>query len=253
MMLPRPARIVAMLLLTAALPAPGVAQADVVIFAAASLKNAMDAVAADFTRETGTKVVLSYAGSGQLAKQVIAGAPADLFISANEAWMDQVDREGLLQERRDLLGNSLVLIGNDPRATPVDLSSGTDLAAMLDGGKLAMALVDSVPAGQYGKAALEYLGLWDSVAASVAQADNVRAALALVSTGEAPLGITYATDAAADPRVSILATFDAETHPAITYPAALISTDDEARAFYDALSDEAAAARFEQFGFDVLK
>lgn len=241
------------LLLAAVAPNAAAAKDQILVFAAASLKNALDVIAADFTEETGTQVVVSYAGSGQLAKQLIAGAPADLFISANVAWMDQVSESGIGAARQDLLGNRLVLIAHDPQAKPIELSPETDLDAALGDGKLAMALVDSVPAGQYGKAALQNLGLWESLAPSVAQADNVRAALALVSTGEAPMGIVYATDAVADTGVSVIGHFDADTHPPITYPAMLISQDEAARRFYDALSGNAARENFTRFGFDVLK
>ena len=229
---------------------------DVTVFAAASLKTALDRIAADFTARTGDRVAVSYGGSSQLAKQIVAGAPADLFISANVDWMDEVEEAGLLAEgtRKDLLGNRLVLIAHGKDAETIQIGPQTDLTAMLKGGKLAMALVDSVPAGQYGKAALQHLGLWDRVQADVAQADNVRAALALVSTGEAPLGITYATDAVADEDVTIVGAFPEDSYPTITYPAAMLkdAQSDAARAFYDALSDETARRAFEAQGFRVL-
>lgn len=235
---------------------PLVAQADVTVFAAASLKNALDQVAADFTAATGEKVVISYAGSNALAKQIIEGAPADLFISANTEWMDEIAKAGMIagDQREDLLGNTLVLIAHGKDAADVTLGGDTDLPALLDGGKLAMALVDSVPAGQYGKAALEKLGLWDGVQADVAQADNVRAALALVATGEAPYGIVYATDAAAEDNVSVVGTFPADSYPPIIYPAALLTgaADDADRAFFEALSGAGAKAAFEAQGFTVL-
>ena len=247
----RPALTAIALTLTA-LPATA---AEVVVFAAASLKNALDEVAAGFTAQTGDTVTISYAGSNALARQIIEGAPADIFISANVEWVDEVEKAGLIAngQRLDLLGNSLVLIGHGQDAAPVAISADTDFPALLDGGKLAMAMIDSVPAGQYGKAALEHLGLWDSVQPDVAQSDNVRAALALVATGEAPYGIVYATDAAADDNVSVVAEFPAETYPAITYPAALLTeaADDADRAFYEALTDEAASAIFEKHGFTV--
>lgn len=243
----RPALILALL----SAPAPAAA-ADVTVFAAASLKNALDEVAEDFTRRTGDRVTISYAGSNALAKQIIEGAPADLFISASRDWMDEVEKAGLVARRADLLGNSLVLIAHGD-AEPVAVSADTDLAGLLDGGKLAMGLVDSVPAGQYGKAALESLGLWDDVQADVAQSDNVRAALALVAAGEAPYGIVYATDAAAEDDVSVAGRFPASSHPPITYPAALLTgaADDADRAFFDALSADAADAIFERHGFAV--
>lgn len=245
----RPALLAAALSLTA-LPAWS---EDVSVFAAASLKNALDEVAAGFTAETGAAVTISYAGSNALAKQIIEGAPADLFISANTEWVDEVEKAGLVKARADILGNRLVLIAHGADATPVQIGADMDLAGLLNGGKLAMALVESVPAGQYGKAALENLGLWGDVQADVAQSDNVRAALALVATGEAPYGIVYATDAAAEDNVTIVGEFSADSYPRITYPAALLTgaADDADRAFYDALSGDGADAIFEKHGFTV--
>lgn len=226
---------------------------EVVVFAAASLKTALDAVAADFEAETGHQVTISYAGSNALAKQIIAGAPADIFLSAAVNWMDAVEAEGLVVDgtRADLLGNSLVLIAHGRDAAPVAI--GPDLVARLGDGKLSMAMVDAVPAGQYGKEALLSLGLWPSVEGSVAQSENVRAALALVSTGEAPLGIVYASDAVADDNVTVVATFPAESHSPITYPVALLTnaTDPADRAFLAALSGEGADAIFAAQGFRV--
>lgn len=245
----RPA-LTALALTMTALPA---AADEVVVFAAASLKNALDEIAAEFTETSGDKVTISYAGSNALAKQIIEGAPADIFISANVEWVDEVEKTGQVRERADLLGNTLVLIGHGANAAPVEITADTDLAGLLAGGKLAMALVDSVPAGQYGKAALENLGLWDGVQADVAQSDNVRAALALVATGEAPFGIVYATDAAAEDNVTIVGEFPADSYPAIIYPAALLTdaADDADRAFYEALSGDMADAIFEKHGFTV--
>ena len=240
--------------LGAALALPATAE-EVVVFAAASMKTALDPIAAEFQAATGNTVTVSYAGSNTLAKQIIEGAPADIFISASTQWMDAVEAAGEVADgtRADLLGNTLVLVAHDPAAAKVELSDATDLPALLNGGKLAMALVDSVPAGQYGKEALTSLKLWDKVEGSVAQADNVRAALALVSTGEAPYGIVYATDAAADPAVHVVGTFPAGTHTPITYPAALLKTaaDPADRAFYEALSGEAARKFFAAQGFTL--
>jgi molybdate transport system substrate-binding protein len=236
-------------------PALPAAADPVTVFAAASLKTALDEIAAGWTAETDTEVRIAYAGSSQLARQIVAGAPAGVFVSASTDWMDAVEAEGLLvpDSRRDLLGNTLVLIAHDPAAPAVTIGPGLDLPAMLGEGRLAMALVDAVPAGQYGKAALTALGLWDAVAPRVAQADNVRAALALVAVGEAPYGIVYATDAAAEPAVHVIATFPAETHPAIVYPAALVAgADAAAGAFLDALEGAAASAAFARQGFAVL-
>jgi molybdate transport system substrate-binding protein len=231
--------------------APPAQAEEVTVFAAASLKTALDAVAADFQAETGHTVTISYAGSNQLAQQIIQGAPADIFLSAAVNWMDAVGKAGHVNTRADLWGNSLVLIAHGKDVPPLAL---TDLAASLGDEKLAMALVDSVPAGQYGKAALESLGLWETVAPSVAQSDNVRAALALVSTGEAPFGIVYATDAHADDHVTVVATFPESTHPAITYPAALLTSAADAadQAFYKALSSDKADAIFTMQGFRDL-
>ncbi|WP_417599291.1 molybdate ABC transporter substrate-binding protein [Pararhodobacter oceanensis] len=268
-------------------PLPALA-ADILVFAAASMRGALDQVAAAWQAETGHSVTLSYAGSSALARQIIAGAPADIFISAAPAWMDVVAGEGLLAagSRVDLLGNRLVLIGHGAAvgsedaeeggaegaaegaaeggaegladigpadaAGVADLSAGYELAARLGDGRLAMALVDAVPAGQYGKAGLQALGLWDGVAAQVAQADNVRAALALVATGEAPMGVVYASDALAEPAVQVLAIFPEGSHAPITYPAALLTdAAPEAEGFLQALQAPAAGAIFEAHGFEV--
>lgn len=243
------------LALALALATPAAAE-EVVVFAAASLKTALDQIATDFQAATGNTVVISYAGSNTLAQQIIQGAPADIFVSANEKWMDEVAKANLIAEgtRADLLGNTLVLIAHGKAAAPVEIGPGFDLAALLGDEKLAMAMVNSVPAGQYGKAALETLGIWAAVEPNVAQSDNVRAALALVSTGEAPYGIVYATDAVADDNVTVIGTFPADSHAPIIYPAALLTTaaDDADRAFYQALSSDASDAIFAAQGFAIL-
>lgn len=239
-----------------ALGAPPAAAEETVVFAAASLKTALDEVAAGWAAETGGKVTISYGGSGRLAKQIVAGAPADLFLSAAPGWMDAVETAGLVLSgtRRDLLGNTLVLVAHGRGAAAVEIGPGFDLAGRLGDGRLAMALVDGVPAGQYGKAALTTLGVWDAVSPKVAQADNARAALALVAAGEAPYGIVYATDAAASDNVTVVGVFPAGSHPPIVYPAALLAgaADAADRAFFEALSSEAAAAAFRRQGFTVL-
>lgn len=240
-----------------ALALPLAAQAEeVVVFAAASLKTALDQVASGFEAETGHTVTLAYAGSNALAKQIIEGAPADIFLSAAVNWMDEVEKADALvpETRLDLLGNSLVLIAHGKAAAPVEITADFDLPALLAGGKLAMALVDSVPAGQYGKAALEHLGLWQATEPSVAQADNVRAALSLVALGEAPYGIVYATDAVAEDNVTVVGTFPADSHRPITYPAALLTgaADPADKAFFEALSGEAAGKIFAAEGFSLL-
>ena len=232
------------------------AAADVTVFAAASLTTALDRVAAAWTDQTGQRVTLSYAGSSALARQIQQGAPADIFISASTDWMDALAASGDLRAdtRRDILGNTLVLIAHGKDARPVTLDATLDLPALLGEGRLAMALVDAVPAGIYGKAALTHLGLWDTTAPQVAQADNVRAALAFVARGEAPLGITYATDAAAEDNVTVIATFPADSHPPITYPAALTAQGDSPQAldFLTFLSSDTARAIWQAAGFTTL-
>ncbi|MDO6584342.1 molybdate ABC transporter substrate-binding protein [Salipiger sp. 1_MG-2023] len=238
--------IAALLAVTAA-----AAQAETVtVFAAASLKTAMDDISAAYTAATGNTARVSLAGSSALARQIEAGAPADVFISANQQWMDVLQGEGLIDPdtRRDLLGNRLVLIG---QGAPVEITPTLDLPGLLGEGKLAMALVDSVPAGIYGKAALTSLGLWEAVAPQVAQVDNVRAALALVAAGEAPLGITYATDAVAEPRVVVLGSFPESSHAPIVYPVAAIAEGDPLD-FLTFLQGAQARAAFEAQGFAVL-
>lgn len=234
----------------------GAAQAaDVTVFAAASLKSALDDFQKSYEKASGDHLQISYAGSSQLAKQIEAGAPAEVFISASPDWMDEVEKQGMIEagSRHDLLGNALVLVSHAPAAAPAEIDASTDLPGLLGGGKLAMALVDSVPAGVYGKASLTSLGMWDKVAPSVAQADNVRAALALVSTGEAPYGIVYATDAAADDKVSVAGIFPEDSHPPIIYPAGLVKgAGAPAAAFLKALGGAEARAVFEKQGFTVL-
>lgn len=239
----------------AALALPAAAE-EVVVFAASSLKTALDPVAAAFQEATGQRVTISYAGTNALARQIMEGAPADIFISASVPWLDAVEAGGdvVPGSRRDLLGNQLVLVGHLPPAEQLTLEAATDLSAMLAGGRLAMAMVDSVPAGQYGKEALGHLGLWDKVEGAVAQADNVRAALALVATGEAPLGIVYASDAVAEPSVHVVASFPPDSHTPITYPMALLknAADPADEAFFEALQGQSARAVFAAQGFTIL-
>src|SRR2546423_14208122 len=189
-------------LVAGAAPLPARAQgSDVVIFAAASLKNALDAVNAQWQKETGKKAVVSYAASSALAKQIEQGAPAHVFISADLAWMGYLAQKGLIkpETRSNLLGNRLVLIAPKDQAQPLEVKRGFDLAGRIGNGRLAVANLDAVPAGKYAKAALVKLGVWDRVATKTAQAENVRAALLLVARAEAPVGIVYQTDAASEP------------------------------------------------------
>jgi molybdate transport system substrate-binding protein len=238
---------------------PGIAQAqeNVVVFAAASLKNALDEIAATWSKDTAKPAPrISYAASSALAKQIEQGAPADLFISADLDWMDYLAGKNLIKAdtRFNLLGNKIVLIApKDAKTTSVAIK-GADLAKALAGGRLSMANVDSVPVGKYGKAALEKLGAWNDVKEQLAQAENVRAALLLVARGEAPLGIVYSTDAAAEPNVKIVATFPEDSHAPIIYPAALTkdAKGADAKAFLDFLRSAKARTAFEKQGFTVL-
>ena len=244
----------ASLLLAAFCLARPLAADEITVFAAASLKGALDKAAAGFEAATGNHATLAFAGSSALARQIEQGAPANIFISANPGWMDRLEEGGLIAtgSRTDLLGNRLVLIAPQGEQTPVAESIPAFLGQ--GDGRIAMALVDAVPAGIYGKAALESLGLWQSVSPRVVQADNVRAALALVALGEAPLGIVYATDAAAEPRVAALATFPEDSHPPIRYPAAAIAGRESPAAaeFLTYLRSEAAGTIFIAAGFTVL-
>ncbi len=229
---------------------------DVVVFAAASLKNALDAITAQWQTETGKKVVISYAASSALAKQIEQGAPAQMFISADLDWMDYAAQKHLIkpETRSNLLGNRIVLIAAKDKAQSVAIKPAFDLVKVLGSGRLAMANVDAVPAGKYGKAALEKLGVWSSVSDKVAQAENVRAALLLVSRGEAPAGIVYQTDAAAEPNVKIIGTFPEDTHPPIIYPIALTASaaNPDAEALLAYIKSARAKPVFEAQGFSVL-
>ena len=225
-------------------------------FAAASLKDALDAVNAAWLKDSGKEAVPSYAASSALAKQIEQGAPADIFISADEDWMNYLaDKKQIKADTRfDLLGNTLVLIAPKDSKIDTKIVQGFPLAELLGDGHLAMGNTDSVPAGKYGKAALTKLGVWDEVKDKVAQADNVRAALKLVSTGEAPLGIVYGTDAKSDPNVKVIDIFPESTHPPIIYPAAIVasSTDADAPALLAYLKSAGAQSIFKDQGFKIL-
>jgi molybdate transport system substrate-binding protein len=230
----------------------------IVIFAAASLKDALEDASAAWMKKSGHTVRISLAGSSKLAKQIQQGAPADLFISASMSWMNVLQKDGLIDvaTRRDLLRNRIVLIAHGKNAQPVDIRQGFDLTGLVRDEKLAMAMVDAVPAGIYAKAAMTSLGIWDAVAAKVAQADNVRAALALVARGEAPYGIVYATDAAASDNVTIIGTFPSNSHPPIIYPAAVIDESRKktlAKDFLAFLTSEASRPFLERQGFVIVE
>ncbi|MGY2048222.1 molybdate ABC transporter substrate-binding protein [Methylobacterium sp. JK268] len=232
------------------------ADGPVLVFAAASLKNALDAAIAGWSRRTGLAARASYAASNTLAKQVEAGAPADLFVSADRDWMDYLAGRNLIrpETRIDLLGNRLVLVAPKRSDVAVTLGPGLDLRPALGDGRLAMGMLAAVPAGKYGQAALQHLGAWEGVKDRVAQAESVRAALLLVSRGEAPLGIVYATDAVAEPGVRVVATFPPESHPPIVYPLAQVaaSRHPDAASLLAFLSGPEARDAFTQQGFTVL-
>jgi molybdate transport system substrate-binding protein len=237
---------------------PAAAQTkDLLVFAAASLKNALDDISAQWQREAGKKIAISYAASPALARQIEQGAPADIFISADLDWMDYVQQRNLIKQdtRSNLLGNKIVLIAPKNSNASLKIAPGFNLSGALGSGRLAMADTKAVPAGKYGKSALEALGVWASVQDKVAQAENVRAALLLVSRGEAPLGIVYETDAAADPNVKIVDAFPANTHPAIVYPVAITaaSGNPDATAFLAYLKSAKARPLFERQGFTVIE
>jgi molybdate transport system substrate-binding protein len=253
----RPAAIALLLLL--ALPAisrPAAAD-DVLVFAAASLKNALDDAAASYEQKTHDKVNISYGASSALAKQIENAAPADIFISADLDWMDDVQKHDLIKSatRVNLLGNKLVLIAPSDNTAQIDIAPGFPLAALLGDNHLAMADPDAVPAGKYGKAALEKLGIWAAIEPKVARAEDVRAALRFVSRKEAPFGIVYQTDAAAEPGVRIAGYFPPDTYPPIIYPIALTAGSHSAAApkFLAFLQSPEAAPFFEKQGFSVLK
>ncbi|PWK62403.1 molybdate ABC transporter substrate-binding protein [Roseicyclus mahoneyensis] len=231
------------------------AAGDVLVFAASSLTTALDRVGAAWSAETGHVAVMSYAGSSAHARQIQQGAPADIFISASTDWMDALEVSGDLRAdtRRDILGNRLVLIAHGGDVPPVTLDETLDLVGLLEGGQLSMALVEAVPAGIYGRQALRALGLWDIVAPHVAQSYNVRSALAFVALGEAPLGIVYATDAAVEDAVTVIATFPQDSHAPIILPAAITaqSTSPEALSFLEFLISPTARTIWADHGFDV--
>ena len=227
--------------------------AALTVFAAASLKESLDEQARKFEGETGISIVVSYGASNALAKQIEAGAPADVFISADLEWMDYLDGRKLLApgSRANLLSNRLVLIAPASSKSTLKIGPNFCLAAALGTDKLAMANPDAVPAGKYGKQALETLGVWASVERQVARTENVRVALALVSRGEAPLGIVYATDALAERNVRIVDTFPESSHAAIVYPEAIVaaSRSSSAKRFVDYLRSRSARVIWERYGF----
>ena len=228
--------------------------ADINVFAAASLKGALDEIGVAYKAKTGTGIVTTYAATGTLAKQIVAGAPADIFISADEEWMDVLLSKNMIKPETivDIAGNTLVLIKNKTDVSDVNLNA---IAAVLGPDKLALAEVTSVPAGKYAKAALEKLGQWQTVEKNIVMQDNVRGALTLVARGEAKLGVVYGSDAVAEPKVEVVAVFPEETHAPIRYPAAVIATSQNANALDLAkfLTSTEAQAIFKKNGFEQIK
>lgn len=236
--------------------APQAQEKSLTVFAAASMKNALDDVNAAFTKKTGVKTVASYAATSALMRQIEQGAPADIFASADLEWMEYGLKNKLINPatRVNLLGNRLVLIApKDSKITDVKLEKGFDLAKLVGDGRIATGEVKSVPVGRYAVAALEKLGMWSSVEKRMAMVDNVRVALTLVARGEATLGIVYETDAKVEPGVKIVAHFPADTHPEIVYPvAATIKANAEAPGYINFLQSGAAKGVFEKYGFSFL-
>ena len=228
--------------------------ADINVFAAASMKGALDEIAAAYKAKTGNAIIATYAATGTLAKQIEAAAPADIFIAADEQWMDELAGKNLIkpETRNDIVGNTLVVVEANGASLAVNPET---LAVALADGKLALADVSSVPAGKYAKAALEKLGQWSAVEKNVVMQDNVRAALALVAKGEAKLGVVYGSDAKAEPKVEVALTFAAETHAPIRYPAAVVAASQnvDAPAFAAFLASDEAQAIFKKDGFSAAK
>ncbi len=248
--------LVALLACGTALAADPPAGRPVTVFAAASLTNVLQKAGDDFTRATGVPVRLSFAASSVLARQIEAGATADVFVSADQEWMDYLDQRGLIDKatRRNIVSNRLVLIAPVDSPLQLKIAPGFAIAAALGKGRLATGDPDSVPVGRYARQALTTLGVWNDVADRLVRAEDVRHALMFVARGEVPLGIVYETDARMDPRVRVIDTFPNGTHLPITYPvAATKGRGPDAGRFADYLRSEAGRATFESFGFTVLR
>jgi molybdate transport system substrate-binding protein len=231
-------------------------QKKMIVFAAASLKDALDEVNAAYKQAKGVEIVTSYAGSGALIKQIEQGAPAEVFISADLESMDYGSQKKAVQDatRVNLLGSRLVLIAAaDSRTGTVSIISSLDLARLAGDGRIITGDVRAVPVGRYAQAALQKLGLWASVQPKLAMVENVRLALSLVARGEAPLGIVYETDARAEPKVKVIGAFPEQSHPPIVYPAALTAAAKPgAAAYLEFLQSPAARSIFEKRGFTFL-
>ncbi len=255
------ARLLPMLLACALSAGAGISQAEeskkpaLLVFAAASLTNVLGELAADWEKTSGVPVKLSFAASSVLARQIEAGSNADVFISADQEWMDYLQTRDLIDRssRRNLVGNRLVLIAPADSKIELKIARGFRLADALAGGRLATGDPDTVPVGRYARSALTTLGVWDEVADRLVRADNVRSAMLFVSRGEVPLGIVYATDAAVDSKVRVVDTFPADTHAPITYPAAAMrGAKPDATAFILFLESKATGVIWRKFGFVAL-
>jgi molybdate transport system substrate-binding protein len=250
------AAVAAIVVIAAGTVSPPQAQQQLTIFAAASMKNALDDINTAFTRKTGIKTVASYAATSALMRQIEQGAPADIFASADLEWMDYGLKNKLINPatRVNLLGNRLVLIApKDSKITAVKLEKGFDLAKLVGDGRIATGEVKSVPVGRYAVAALQKLGMWSSIEKRIAMVENVRVALTLVARGEAALGIVYETDAKVEPRVKIVAHFPGDSHPEIVYPvAATVKANADAPRYIDFLQSGTSKGVFEKYGFSFL-
>lgn len=255
----KPSRFAAAVLLAGFLglsATPVAAAGSITVFAAASLTDALNAIGKAYETKTGTHVVFSFAASSVLAKQIENSAGADLFLSADEDWMNDLDKHGLVAPgtRHDLLGNHLVLIAPSGLKIAIEIAPKFDLAGALGSSRLAIADPASVPAGKYGKTALTNLGVWDSISGKLAIAENVRAALAYVARGETTLGIVYNTDAEIEPRVHVVGTFPDDSHAPIVYPVALVKDARPGAADFEKfLSGTVATDTFRKYGFSILK
>jgi len=252
-----PVRVLAIVCLVLGIDAAPLAAAETLtVFAAASVKNALDDVDAAFAKAGGGKVVASYAASSTLVRQIEQGAPADVFISADADWMDYARDKRLIRDdtRVDLLGNRLVLIAPKISAlAEVTIGPSFDLAALAGSGRIVTGDMRAVPVGRYAKAALEKLGAWQTAEPKMAMAENVRAALALVARGEAALGIVYETDARVEPNVKIIGRFPEDSHPPIVYPvAATVTAKPDVGRYLVFLRSAEAKAAFERHGFTFL-
>ena len=227
-------------------------QDELLVFAAASLTEVLGEIGTVYQADTGKPVKFSFAASSALARQIEAGAQADLFVSADLEWMDYLAERKLIatESRRNVAGNRLVLIAPADSSSRIDLVAGLDLRGALGVGRLALADPDIVPAGRYARAALQALRGWSFVSGRLARAENVRVALAYVATGEAPLGIVYETDARIEPRIRVIGVFPVTSHPAIRYPAAMTrGAGSDARAFLEFLGSPKARAALARHGF----